>query len=142
MTIRSSGITRSSRPNLKEKKHLDIFSVDNTNVQRPGGLADVSVPDVVREDALSLVLQHLNAARLGQPARLRLEEYDGLHAAALGGVRRHVAEPGTLLICETTERFRQGLILQKWPMASEQAQLVNERNNMEKMIQLNSLFRK
>ena len=93
LTIRSSGITRSSRPNLKEKKHLDIFSVDNTNVQRPGGLADVSVPDVVREDALRLVLQHLHAAGLGQAARLRLEEHDGLHAAALGGVRRHVAEP-------------------------------------------------
>ena len=66
-------------------------------MQRPGGLADVSVPDVVREDALSLVLQHLHAARLGQAARLRLEEHDGLHAAALGGVRRHVAEPETLL---------------------------------------------
>ena len=67
-------------------------------MQRPGGLADVSVPDVVREDALRLVLQHLHAAWLGQAARLRLEEHDGLHAAALGGVRRHVAEPGTLLI--------------------------------------------
>ena len=66
-------------------------------MQRPGGLADVSVPDVVREDALSLVLQHLHAAWLGQAARLRLEEHDGLHAAALGGVRRHVAEPETLL---------------------------------------------
>ena len=70
-------------------------------MQRPGGLADVSVPDVVREDALRLVLQQLHAARLGQAARLRLEEHDGLHAAALGGVRRHIAEPGTLLIVRT-----------------------------------------
>ena len=87
-------------------------------MQRPGGLADVSVPDVVREDALCLVLQHLHAARLGQAARLRLEEHDGLHAAALGGVRRHVAEPGTLLIVRQLSVSVKDFIVQKWPMAN------------------------
>ena len=89
-------------------------------MQRPGGLADVSVSDVVREDALRLVLQHLHAARLGQAARLRLEEHDGLHAAALGGVRRHVAEPGTLLFVRQVNASVKDLFCSR-PMASELA---------------------
>ena len=63
----------------------------------PGWLADESIPDVVGEDALGLVLQRLHTPRLAQARRLRLEQDDGLHAAALCRVWRHVAEPDTTL---------------------------------------------
>ena len=83
--------------NWLEKQSRIVFNIVqllNTHIDHiPGCLTEVSVPDVVREDALGLVLQDLHAPGLGQPRRLRLEEDDGLHAAALGGVRRHVAEP-------------------------------------------------
>ena len=136
LTILSRGITRSSRPNLSKKMIVFCPCRERAVLVLPGGLTDVSVPHIVGQDALGLVLQQLNTAGRGQAGRLWLEQDDCLHAAALGGVRRHVAEPGTLQICETACCFHQRLLLQKWPMASKQAKLILEGNRMEKMIQL------
>ena len=91
LTILSRGITRSSRPNLS-KKMLIVFCPSRELVL-PGRLADVSVPHVVRQDALGLVLQQLHTAGRGQTGGLWLEQDDCLHAAALGGVGREVPEP-------------------------------------------------
>ena len=104
LTILSRGITRSSRPNLEKdvceclfssarRKNKGVNCLSPILLLSPGGLADVSVPDVVGEDALGLVLQHLHAPRLAQARSLRLEQDNGLHAAALCRVWRHVAEP-------------------------------------------------
>ena len=90
LTILSRGITRSSRPNLNRRLELAACS----EMKLPGGLTEVSVPHVVGQDALGLVLQQLHAAWLGQAGGLRLEEDDCLHAAALRRVRRQVPEPG------------------------------------------------
>ena len=64
LTILSRGITRSSRPNLS-KKMLIVFCPcrERAVLVLPGGLTDVSVPHIVGQDALGLVLQELNAAR-------------------------------------------------------------------------------
>ena len=59
----------------------------------PCWLTDVSVPDIVRQDALGLVLQHLHTPGLRQSCGLWLEQDNGLHAATLSGVRRQVSEP-------------------------------------------------
>ena len=89
LTILSRGITRSSRPNLNRRLELAACS----EMKLPGGLTEVSVPHVVGQDALGLVLQQLHAAGRGQTGGLRLEQDDCLHAAALGGVGREVPEP-------------------------------------------------
>ena len=59
----------------------------------PGGLADVSVPDVVREDALGLVLEQLHGPGVNQSSCLWFEEYDGLQTSALCGIRRNLSKP-------------------------------------------------
>ena len=59
----------------------------------PGGLADVSVPHIICENTLSLVLQHLHTPHLTQTTGLWLEEDNGLHAATLCWIWRKISEP-------------------------------------------------
>ena len=59
----------------------------------PGGLADVSVPHIICENTLSLVLQQLHTPHLTQSTGLRLEEDNCLHAATLCWVWRKISEP-------------------------------------------------
>ena len=121
LTILSRGITRSSRPNLEKDVCECLFSstrrknkganclLPTPSLLSPGGLADVSVPDVVGEDALGLVLQHLHAPRLAQTRRLWFEQDNGLHAAALCRVWRHVAEPEIRCLVYSASRKHESL---------------------------------
>ena len=59
----------------------------------PGWLADVSVPDVVCQDALGLVLQQLHAPGVHQSSCLWLEEHNSLQTTTLCGVRGDFSKP-------------------------------------------------
>ena len=103
LTIRSKGITRSNRPNLNKmlqrvtkgyrtyfcclcvRRYIAIKSL-------PSGLADVSVPNIVCQDALGLILQHLHTPGLRQACGLRFEQDNCLHTATLCGVWGQVSE--------------------------------------------------